>query len=240
MTDFTTDDELPPRHLLEALTVPTLPSDFTDRVMDQLHPPHRPALSTPSRLPWVIALVSTAVAAAAVAGLVALRPAATIDRGEGIPAPVASPPSAPTPAPAVAAPATPTLGHVVLTLEPHDAEVRLDGERREGTSPVAITNLGLGRHTLQVERAGFEPWTQTIDIPDDVLQLTVRLVPIPATPPLDIEAFVPQPATPSRPKAKKRVGGGSPDLKDPFGYAAPRSDPPGSASADMKDPFGSK
>lgn len=242
MAEPTHDDELPPRHLLEALTVPTLPGDFTDRVMDQLHPPRaQTPAPTASRWPWAIAAVSMAIAATAVASLVMMRPRESSEAPatpSAIAASTGTPPTAPrtdAPEPAIAAAAAPVSGHVVLTLEPHDAQVRLDGALRDGTSPVVLTNLPLGPHTVQVERVGFEPWTQRIDIPDDVLQLSVKLVPIPAAPALDVGAFVPPP--PRRPKKVVAADKGSPDLKDPFGVPAPSRSPAPSDAVGLKNPY---
>ncbi|MBK6919561.1 MAG: PEGA domain-containing protein [Deltaproteobacteria bacterium] len=242
MAEPTHDDELPPRHLLEALTVPTLPGDFTDRVMDRLHPPRaQTPAPTASRLPWAIAAVSMAIAATAVASLVMMRPREPSE-APASPSAIApstgAPPTEPradAPAPAVVAAAAPVSGHVVLTLEPQDAQVRLDGALRDGTSPVVLTNLPLGPHTVQVERVGFEPWTQRIDIPDDVLQLSVKLVPIPAAPALDIGAFVPPP--PRRAKRPVVSGTGASDLKDPFGVPAPSRGAAPSDTIDLKNPY---
>ncbi len=237
---------MPPHHVLEAFTVPTLPSDFTDRVMASLQPPGAAGAVAAAPLrpaprgswPWLFAGIGLGAAAMAAAALVVLRlhgsPAAT-------PEPVAVTPAATDAATPViaAAPAT-KLGHLVIECEPADAIVRVDGRAITGTSPVVVTNLVPGPHEIMVEREGHASWSQRIDVPADVLPLKLHLRALAAP---DLDAFMPPapdaageptpaPTKPVRPRTKKSGArsladvfgvsdsGGSPDLKDPFGAAA--------------------
>lgn len=76
-------------------------------------------------------------------------------------APQPQPPSAP------AAP-TPTVrqiqtGTLRVTSSPAGATVVLDG-RRIGTTPLAVSNLAVGRHTLHLSKGGFENVARNVDI----------------------------------------------------------------------------
>lgn len=212
--DDDASDELAPRHILEVLTVPELSADFTDRVMGGLMPPRiERRVIDRSRLPWLVAGVSTCAAAVAIALLI--RPSAV------------APPVPPVSAPQVAAPVehvasvehtavvdrapveSPRRGNVVLAITPADATVRIDGRLVVGPSPFVITNLVTGVHAIEVEHDGFEPWVREIDGPDVTLELSIVLQPRAAAPELvpDIAAFVPSKAK-SKPAA---VSAPSPD-----------------------------
>lgn len=234
---------MPPHHVLEAFTVPTLPSDFTDRVMASLQPPGANPVMTAAALqspraswPWLVSGLAMGAAATAAVTLLVLHlhaPAPTTHEPVVL-APVPGEPLAPV----VAVSPAPKFGHLVITCEPGDAIVRVDGRTIPGTSPVVVTNLVPGPHDVVVEREGHTGWSQRIDVPADVLPLTLRLPEIAAP---DLDAFMPPPddaaAAPAkavRPRPKKSGprslrdifgasdSGGSPDLKDPFA----RSDEP--------------
>jgi serine/threonine-protein kinase len=208
------EDELLPRHVLEAHTVPELPYDFADRVMGALQA--APTITVPPRrsvLPWVIASCTTAIAIAAMFLLMWPRPAA--------PEPpiviAAAPTTDPTPAIAVAVPtpvatppAPPQLGHLVLTVTPRDAIVRIDGQSIAGPSPFVATNLSVGTHAIAIEREGFESWSRTIDVPIGELDLPITLL---ANAPID-----PRPAKPRSTSTLKNPDAGDDrsDLMDPF------------------------
>ena len=226
-------DELAPRHVLEALTVPDLPYDFADRVMGSLQA--SPSVMPPPRrsaLPWVIAACTTAIAIAATLMIVWLLPRnpeppiviAAPEAPHAIPLAVATPIATP--------PAAPQLGHLVLTVEPRDAIVRVDGQSIAGPSPFVATNLVVGRHAIAVERDGFETWSRTIDVPSGELDLPIALV---AVPPAIVE--------PTKPTATVRVRGRdattSTGLKDPFHKSDDSSDPlaSGEGSPDLMNPF---
>jgi hypothetical protein len=135
------------------------------------------------------------------------------------------------PTPVAAPPAAPQLGHLVLTIEPRDAIVRVDGQSIAGPSPFVATNLAVGSHAIAVEREGFETWSRTIDVPSGELDLPIALV---AVPPPSVE--------PTKPTATVRVRGRgttSIGLKDPFHESAEPSDPfaSGERSPDLVDPF---
>ncbi|MBC8069093.1 MAG: PEGA domain-containing protein [Deltaproteobacteria bacterium] len=210
------DDELPPHHVLEALTVPELPYDFTDRVMGSLQPAAAPSLlRRRNPTPWIIAVASSAVALAAM--LMLWR----------VPIPASAPvPDAAQPSLAIAAAAPrPARAHLVLSVEPHDAVVRLDGEPLRGPSPFIATNLPPGPHAIAIDHGGFVPWTRTIDVPEGELDLPIELEPVPAV----VPAFASEAADakPSRRKATQRPTG----LKDPFDL---------DAGSDLQDPFAPK
>jgi len=166
-------DELAPRHVLEALTVPDLPYDFADRVMGSLQA--APVVAVPPRrsvVPWVIAACTSAMALAATLLFVwALRERASVPTTPE-PALVIA---APAPTPVAPPPVAPRLGHLVLTIDPHDATVRIDGQEISGPSPFIATNLAIGRHELTVEHAERMSWTRTIDVPEGELALPIVL-----------------------------------------------------------------
>lgn len=227
-------DELAPRHVLEALTVPELPYDFADRVMGSLQAaPTVAVVPRRSALPWVLAACTSVLALAATLLLVwALRERASAPPPAVEPAlVVAAPaPAAPLPTTPVAAPQE--LGHLVLTVDPHDATVRIDGQEIPGPSPFVATNLAVGRHELTVEHAQRLPWTRTIDVPVGELALPIVLgaAPVEADDTVESTARVTV-----MPRAKSRAA--SPGLKDPF--ATPSSDPLATdeGSPDLMDPF---
>lgn len=79
------------------------------------------------------------------------------------------------------APAAPRrTGVVVLRVEPVDAEILIDREpiaRPPGTGPITI-ELDEGRHTVEVRKAGYQPYSQDVLIRrNGRLPLTIRLDP---------------------------------------------------------------
>jgi hypothetical protein len=223
-------DELAPRHVLEALTVPDLPYDFADRVMGSLQA--APAVMPPPRrnaLPWVIAACASAFAIAA-AVMVFWSMPRTAEPPIVIAAPEA-PAGIAVATPVAASPAAPQLGHLVLTVEPRDAIVRVDGQSIAGPSPFVATNLAVGRHAIAVEREGFEAWSRTIDVPTGELDLPIVLVAVaPAIEPTKPTATV---------RMRGRESSAPIGLKDPFHKGGESSDPlaGGEGSPDLMDPF---
>lgn len=228
-------DELAPRHVLEAMIVPELPADFADRVMVALAPAGVVTTAPrSSRLPWAVAAATTAFAVAAMLTLVWSLPARTPEpsqpsqpsqSSEPTPVVVAAPPPAP----------APSLGHLVLEVEPADATVRIDGALVSGPSPFVVTNLAIGRHAIEVEREGYERWSRTVDLPSGPLALPIALQatakPATSVAPLDPGAFLP-PAKP-RPSKRSRPAASKPsDLVDPFPFAKVPPKP-----GVLKDPY---
>jgi len=66
------------------------------------------------------------------------------------------------PAPARPAPAATTVGLIVES-RPPGATVKIDGAPA-GTTPLTLETIAPGRHTVLIERAGYQPWTTTIDV----------------------------------------------------------------------------
>jgi PEGA domain len=216
------EDELAPRHVLEASTVPELPYDFTDRVMGSLEASPMVTLQTRHGvLPWAIAASACAIAvAASVMVWMGRTPVPQPEPITVIAAQPASPPPASAPLSVAAPAAAPLRGHLVLSVEPRDAIVRVDGQPLTGPSPFVATNLLPGDHGIAIVRDGFEPWTRTIDVPAGELDLPIVLAELAvAQPPSSLKV------RPSRGDARR--GGGVPTLKDPYG----------GASEDLADPF---
>lgn len=169
------------RPLLDHWTVPELPSGLEERVMmrldstnsardlrlDPLVRPHAHRWELGPRGVTVLTMVATAAAAAAL--VLALR-------GPASPEPDVT--TVPVAAETTAIPDRSPRGHLTLDVTPHDAIVELDGAPLEGPSPFVATNLAPGKHAVVVRRAGFTPWSRSIDIPDAQLHLPVALVPL--------------------------------------------------------------
>lgn len=239
------DDELAPRHVLEALAVPELPYDFTDRVMGSLQAAALPRVPPPQPvLPWLVAGCAGVVALAATLVAVVAKPPEVVP-----PTPVVA--TAPTETIAVASPpiaatTAPLLGHLVLTVTPVGATVRIDGALIVGPSPFIATNLVPGRHTIAVEHEDCTPWTREVDLPVGQLAMTIELAPHPELVPV-VELPTPDPRSSKTPRLR---GSPVPDLKDPFSPTgevppAPEEPPapevaPGDAVPDMKNPFGDR
>jgi hypothetical protein len=76
-------------------------------------------------------------------------------------------------------PPTPTTGIVNVTSDPTGAEVKLDGVAK-GTTPLEITGVGPGTHTIRVEMTGFEPFISPVEvIAGATTYVTADLEPIP-------------------------------------------------------------
>jgi serine/threonine protein kinase len=75
--------------------------------------------------------------------------------------PVAPAPSAPTQAARVTREASDSRGRLVVRSTPSGAMVRVDGRPR-GQTPATVTDVALGRHTLEVARSGYVPHTETV------------------------------------------------------------------------------
>jgi len=166
---FDHDDAWPGPQLLASWTVPTLPSEFADRVLFDWHGP-RGVPSTPARerrrMPGTIA-IATIAAAIAMAAIVVLW---LVPRNA--PMPVQDPRT--NDDAAVAHPVRTTTS-LVLQVSPRDAVVRVDGIPIAGPTPFVATALAVGPHDLEVRRDGFVPVTKMVDVDHDGLQLSLVL-----------------------------------------------------------------
>jgi serine/threonine-protein kinase len=96
------------------------------------------------------------------------------------------PAATPAPPPVTQAAATPpppspavvVKGKLRIETDPVGATVTLNGEAREGVTPLDVTDLLLGNQDVKVELKGFAPVTQTIvlseDKPEEMLQLKLE------------------------------------------------------------------
>lgn len=181
------DDELPPRALLDAWKVPEASSDLENAIMSQIDAA-APAAAVSRRPNSLIVPLLAGIAAAAlvVAWLAITRnpPTPTPTPVEVVgPAPVANEAE-----PVVAPTATPELGVLTLLTEPDDAEVVVDGEPLEGSSPFIISGIETGKTIaveisapgrLPVERSIQIPTTATvnIDLPEKSVMVSTELTP---------------------------------------------------------------
>jgi len=60
--------------------------------------------------------------------------------------------------------AKPKLGTVVVEADVPDAEVLLDGNKVQGTTPVVITDVIEGLHVIEVRKEPALPWKQTVQV----------------------------------------------------------------------------
>ncbi len=146
------------------------PQEPTDR-MPQGAPPLRapatparasaPAAARPAssggRAGLVLGVVGLVLLVGVALGAYLLWPRGTTTPAEASPAPSA--PLAATPAPRASA--APLLGSLSVDSEPQGASVSLNGEPR-GVTPLRLDELALGEYTLLVERAGYQPFTQSV------------------------------------------------------------------------------
>ena len=113
------------------------------------------------------------------------------------------------PPPAPPARSAPTTGELRVSSSPSGAVVTLDG-RRLGTTPVSVSDLRPGRHSLSIRRRGYETSVRPVDIrAGGVFEAAVDLRPTavaqgpPAAPARPPE---PPPAAPGRPAAPSATG----------------------------------
>lgn len=168
----------PPPDVLDQWSVPEMPSDMKERVMNRVEAhdgmwsaPVGAVSRTKARRWWdggrfaSVAAIGGFAAAAAALVIALQRPS--------------EPVVGPGPAPAVAVVASPVndaRGHLTLDVTPIDATVELDGLPLEGPPPYVATNLPPGRHTIAVKRDGYVTWSRAIDVPAGQLHLPVGLV----------------------------------------------------------------
>ncbi|MFA4824045.1 MAG: PEGA domain-containing protein [Methanoregula sp.] len=77
----------------------------------------------------------------------------------------------------------PETGSVRITSSPTGAEIYLDNEYR-GTTPATITAIPTGNHTLEVRERGYERWSATIKVDENLSEIPVALVSAPSTLPV--------------------------------------------------------
>jgi serine/threonine protein kinase len=56
-----------------------------------------------------------------------------------------------------------TTGSLVIDSRPMGAAVTIDGQPA-GTTPLTLTTLSPGGHSVRIERSGYRPWTTTVDV----------------------------------------------------------------------------
>ncbi|MEZ4399689.1 MAG: PEGA domain-containing protein [Kofleriaceae bacterium] len=66
--------------------------------------------------------------------------------------------------PVMRAIAKPKVGTVVVSADVADAEVYLDGNKQNGTTPLVINDVLEGLHVIEVRKAPAVPWKQTIQV----------------------------------------------------------------------------
>jgi hypothetical protein len=96
------------------------------------------------------------------------------------PSPEREPPVADAPAP-VAAETRPRAGERVTAVEivskPLGARVFFDGQPA-GVTPLRISGVSPGPHTIRLEQAGYRPWTETVHAaPDRLTRIAASLEP---------------------------------------------------------------
>jgi hypothetical protein len=71
-----------------------------------------------------------------------------------------------------------TEGTIVEVLDPAGATVYVDGEEK-GTSPVTLTDIAPGRHTIRLSLGGYEDWSKKVNVVRDVINtVSARLSPV--------------------------------------------------------------
>lgn len=77
--------------------------------------------------------------------------------------------------------ATPSTGSILVATDPTGASVSVDGTAR-GTTPVTITDLSAGQHTVSVTKDGYADYSAKVTVTgSETLPLSLTLVPLPAT-----------------------------------------------------------
>ena len=66
--------------------------------------------------------------------------------------------------PVLSAVAKPKLGTVVVEADVPDAEVYLDGNKQNGTTPMVLTDVVEGLHVVEVRKDPAVPWKQTVQV----------------------------------------------------------------------------
>jgi serine/threonine protein kinase len=89
----------------------------------------------------------------------------------------------PKPVPRKAKPAAPVIvpGEITVSSNPDGAQIQLDGQSNPGwVTPVILSELQPGKHTITVSKAGYSPETRTLEIASrskSVLSLQLALMP---------------------------------------------------------------
>jgi serine/threonine protein kinase len=71
----------------------------------------------------------------------------------------------------------PDKGTLRVTLEPPDAELMVDGEAVDGSSPFEIEGLEFGEHTLEAKKEGYVASDQTVDLDSESKDVALGLRP---------------------------------------------------------------
>ena len=105
---------------------------------------------------------------------------AVTEVGEVAREPVAPDPPAPTAPPSEAADAVEpepiTTGALSIASTPPGASVTIDGEAREGVTPLRVDALALGPHEIVVALEGHRPWQQNVEVTEEATEVTATLV----------------------------------------------------------------
>jgi hypothetical protein len=72
---------------------------------------------------------------------------------------------------------SPAVGGVMVTSAPTGGQVYIDNQFR-GVTPVTIYNLAAGTHIVNINLAGYNDWSESIDVPaDQMIQVPATLIP---------------------------------------------------------------
>lgn len=63
----------------------------------------------------------------------------------------------------VAPAVTKQVGHLSVTSAPSEAEVYLD-DNHVGTTPLTLSNVSVGSHSVKLSKGGYEDWTTEVDV----------------------------------------------------------------------------
>ena len=81
-----------------------------------------------------------------------------------------------------AIPPPPTSGALFIQSNPTGADVKLDGVYK-GMTPLSLANISPGLHTVRVEKTGYVPWEDTVDVSAGVTtNVTAALTALPPPP----------------------------------------------------------
>jgi len=76
---------------------------------------------------------------------------------------------------------TPSTGSIAVTTNPAGAGVSVDGTKK-GKTPVTVTDLSAGQHTVSITKDGYAGYTTKVTITGgETLPLSINLVPLPGT-----------------------------------------------------------
>ena len=74
--------------------------------------------------------------------------------------------------------AGPRFAELAVSSSPDGAMVLVDGQYR-GVTPITLTNLGAGAHSLKLTKHGFQDWSQAIELAPGKDQVAAVLAPLP-------------------------------------------------------------